>query len=372
MRQICSVLLLFVLPTLGACAAPIYPRYQLVTEDSHGVSSLLCKYCEGTVPQHGYSDYPIDERTYLVTYQGFNPTKAGSWRHLSHEEWIEMAHDYVLYQSAELAKRKGARQFVILHRDDSNQSWRVWIPVRHRYGGYGGLREFIMGFHPGARVLIRLIADDGGSILATADQLYKVDTLMAKLMKSNAELARHQGVDFSPNDSTPNEHRFIRWRVPVLLDDTGLEPSLRNRKSLLLDTEIIEDARGVLKGALWSKMPLFGIALEKRKSYLLETEITADSRGVFEIVQWSRSPRSPIDLLRECMKIADREGYPAFKLEDWTTEEYRPGRSWDDWNDWNAWFRTKARLVLQHQKDADSLDPVFVVDEIRENVMRKR
>ncbi|OQW30090.1 MAG: hypothetical protein A4E19_11080 [Nitrospira sp. SG-bin1] len=69
--------------------------------------------------------------------------------------------------------------------------------------------------------------------------------------------------------------------------------------------------------------------------------------------------------LRECVKLADREGYPVFTLEDWITEEYRPGRYCDDWNDKNAWFRTKARLVLHHHAETNSLDPVFVVDKIR-------
>ncbi len=333
LRQICFFFLLAILLTVGACAAPVYPRYQPAAEDSLG-AARLCKNCFGTVPQHGYSDYQIDERTYIVTYQGFNPAGIGPWRYLPHEEWIAMTHDYVLYRSAELARSKGARQFVILHRDDSNQAWRVWKRYRDRYGRYDEM-ELIMGFTPGARVLIRLFADQRASILESDGQVHEVDTLMARLTKSNAELSNQQGVGLSHNYAPANDRRFVRWRVPVLLDDTGLEPSLRNRKSSLLDTEIIED-----------------------------------TRGVFKVVQWSRSPLSPIDLLRECIRIADQEGYPVYKLEDWTTAEYRPGRSWNDWNDWSAWFRTKARLVLQHQSEPNSLDPVFVVDEIRENVMR--
>jgi hypothetical protein len=155
-------------------------------------------------------------------------------------------------------------------------------------------------------------------------------------MRKNTEIAKQQGVASFPDNTTANEHRFSRWRVPVLLSDSALEPALSNRKSSLLDTEITEDAP-----------------------------------GVFEVVQWSRLPLSPIDLFRQGVKLADREGYPVFKLENWTTEEYRPGRYWGDWNDWNAWFRTKEKVVLQHQmSEPNGLDPVFVVDEIRENVMR--
>jgi len=318
MRRIFLLLVLPILLALGACSSPSYPRYQPITA---GVFKLA--------PQQGYSDYQIDERTYLITYQGFNPNGARSWRGLSHEEWIEMAHDYVLYRSAELARNRGARQFVILHRDDSNQSWRVSVHGSH------GSSEVIKGYFPRARALIRLIYDDRASILGSEDMTHEVNTLIARLMKSNAELAKQQGLGSSPDNDTVNEHRFIRWRAPVLLDDRALEPSLA-----------------------------------KRRSSLLETEITEDAHGVFGIVQWSRLPLSPIDLLMQGVKIADREGYAVFKLEQWTTEEYRFGRQWNNWNDWNAWFRTKARLVLRHQSELNSLDPVFVVDEIRKNVMR--
>ncbi len=334
MIRSCLVLVLFVLPTLGACAAPVYPRYQPVAEDSLG-AARLCKECFGTVPQHGYSDYQIDERTYLVTYQGFNPAGMGPWRYLSHEEWIEMAHRYVLYRSAELARSKRAKQFVILHRDDSNQAWRVWKTIKRRGSPYSNEIEIIMGFTPGARVLIRLLPNDSPVNLRSDNHVHDVDALIVRLIKSNAELAMQQGVGPSPDEVTANEHRFIRWRLPLLLDDFALEPS----------------------------------STKLRRSFP-ETKITQDAPGVFEVVLWGRSPLSPIDLLKQGVITADREGYGVFKLENWTTEEYRRGRHWNNWNDWSAWFRTKARLVLQHQSEPSSLEPVFVVDEIRENVMR--
>lgn len=334
MRRICLVLLVVcVLSMLGACAAPVYPRYQPVAEDSIG-AARLCKDCFGTAPRQGYSDYQIDERTYLVTYQGFNPAGTESWRYLSHEEWIEMVHDYVLYRAAELARSKGAKQFVILHRDDSNQAWRVWESSRNRYGGYRSI-EIIKGFTPNARVLIRLLSNDGAVNLRSENHVHEVDRLIAVLMKRNAWLAAQLETAVPQENVLPSKNRFFRWRAAVLIENTALERSLTMRQSSLLDTDI--------------------------------TEV---SHGIFRVVLWSRLPLSPYDLFRQCIKIADREGYPVFKLEDWTTEEYRPGRSWNDWNDSKAWFRTKARLVLQRQKDADTLDPDFVVDEIRENVMR--
>lgn len=315
------LLMLPILFALGACSSPSHPRYQPIAAGGFRLE-----------PQQGYSDYQIDERTYLITYQGFNSDAARSWRGLSHEEWIEMAHDYVLYRSAELARNRGSKQFVILHRDDSNQSWRVSVGLERRSYTY---HQHIQGYMPSARALVRFLLDDKTSVAGSEDQVHEVDALIPKIMRKNTEIAKQQGVAFSPDNGTATEGQFIRWRVPVLLGDSGLEPSLVNRKSSLLDNEITEDAP-----------------------------------GVFGIVQWSRLPLSPIDLLRQGVKLADRVGYAVFKLEQWTTEEYRPGRYWSDWNDWNTWFRTKARLVLQHQREPNSLDPVFVVDEIRENVMR--
>jgi hypothetical protein len=316
LRRIFLVLVLPILLALGACASPSYPLYQPIATSGSKIS-----------PQQGYSDYQIDERTYLITYQGFNPDATRPWRGLSHEEWIEMAHDYVLYRSAELARDKGAKRFVILHRDDSNQSWRVSVRDTHS--------QIIRGYIPSARALIRILADDKTSIVGSEGQVHEVNTLITRLVKSNLEVAKQQGVASSPDNVAANEHRFFSWRVPVLLGDSALESSLANRKSSLLDTEITEDAP-----------------------------------GVFGIVQWSRLPLSPIDLLRQAVKLADQEGYAVFKLENWTTEEYRRGRHWNNWNDWSAWFRTKARLVLQHQSEPNNLAPVFIVDEIRENVMR--
>lgn len=318
MRIIALLLLLPILLASGACSSPSYPRYQPIATGGFKLS-----------PQQGYSDYQIDERTYLITYQGFNSNATWSWKSLSHEKWIELAHDYVLYRSAELARSKGAKQFVIIQRDDSNQSWRVSVHGRH------GSREFIQGYIPSARALIRLIFDDGSPVLGPEYSAQDVDTLMTRLIRRSAELAKQQGENSSIDDATANGDGFVRWRVPVLLDDPALEPSLA-----------------------------------KRKSSLLDTDITDESFGVFGVVLWSRLPLSPIDLLRQCIKISDREGAPVFKLEDWTTHEYRFGRSWNDWNDWNAWFRTKARLVLLQQSEPNSLDPVFVVNEIRKNVMR--
>jgi hypothetical protein len=75
----------------------------------------------------------------------------------------------------------------------------------------------------------------------------------------------------------------------------------------------------------------------------------------------------PVALLRDCVLLADEMGFEVFKLKGWTVEEHRDTGS--SRYQWRVWFRTTAEVVLQHEKGPDSLEPVFVVDEIRSNVM---
>ena len=64
-------------------------------------------------------------------------------------------------------------------------------------------------------------------------------------------------------------------------------------------------------------------------------------------------------MLWQCIKIAGQEGYEVFRLEEWTVEQY--GQSL-------PWFRTRAKVVLQHQMQPESLLPVFEVEKIRASV----
>lgn len=322
MRRICFVLLVLTLPTLGACAAPVYPRYEPIWGTTFR-----------GLPQQGYSHHQIDARTYLVTYQTFNAGGISSGRYLSNEEWIVMAHDYVLYRAAELARSKGVKHFVILHREDSNQAFREWVSSKSKYGYSNS--EIVRGSTPIARVLIRLLPNDEEINSSSENHVEAVDRLLEVLTERNAWLAAQLRTGAPQEKVRASKSPFVRWRAPVLRGDSDLGRALKTRRSSLLDTEITEEVPGV-----------FGITL------------------------WSRLPLPAIDLFRKCIKIADQEGYAAFRLEEWTVGEYRPGTIWNDWIDSTAWFRTKARVVLQHQKDANSLDPVFVVDEIRTNVMK--
>jgi hypothetical protein len=245
-----------------------------------------------------------------------------------------MAHDYVLYRAAELARSKGTKRIVILHRDDSNQASRVWVSSKRRKYGYSN-SEIVRGFTPVARVLIRLLPNDEEINSSSGNHVEEVDRLLEVLIERNAWLAAQLKTVASQEEVRASKSPFVRWRAPVLLGDSDLGRALKTRRNSLLDTEITEDVPGV-----------FGIAL------------------------WSRLPLPAIDLFRECIKIADREGYAAFRLEEWTVGEYRQGTTWNDWSDSTVWLGTKARLVLQQQDEPNSLKPVFVVDEIRKSITR--
>ncbi|BFU90945.1 MAG: hypothetical protein NTAFB01_21320 [Nitrospira sp.] len=65
--------------------------------------------------------------------------------------------------------------------------------------------------------------------------------------------------------------------------------------------------------------------------------------------------------------LAEREGFEAFKLKNWTVEEHRDDPTQVRLG--RAWFKTSVDVILQHQKEPNNLDQVFIVDEIRPNVM---
>jgi len=98
----------------------------------------------------------------------------------------------------------------------------------------------------------------------------------------------------------------------------------------------------------------------------IETKVTPQiPSDSFELSVSDRRLIAPLRFLHECVQLADQQGYEVFKLVNWTVEEHRTkkigGRL-------HIWFRTKAIVVLQHQNELGSLDPVFVVDEIRKQV----
>lgn len=299
---------------LAACAVPLQPRYQPTSEVSIW-----------SPPFQGYESHQIDERTYLVIYRNYiisGGPRGNLPTYSLDEKWLEGAQEYVLYRAGDLAKSKGAHSFVVLHKDD----WNI-IPGR-RYGPW---------FEPSALVLMRILDKNASSIPVDGEYVYEADKLLDSLAKQNIGLAEHRGMSSHLEGAVNRtDNRVIRWRSSVITSDTDL--------------------------------PLLPLGQFGWLGYSPKTEITKMSSGVFDIAMSGYYMVSPLELLSECIKLADREGYRAFKLENWTVEEHRVSWNFITWR-MRVWFRTKAHVVLQqHQKKSEDLESVFVVEEIRSNV----
>jgi len=98
MRRIYFVLLLFLLPLLGACMPHVYPRYQPISE-SGGLSS----------PVQGYQDIQIDGETYFIAYMNYYSFSFGHGLpgDARDDKWLKGAQEYVLYRAAELPNLPG-------------------------------------------------------------------------------------------------------------------------------------------------------------------------------------------------------------------------------------------------------------------------
>lgn len=324
-RTCCFFLLLLVF-ALGACSFPVQPRYQPISD-----SSML------SVPRQGYRDIPIDERTYLILYDNYYRASFNVPILDPHDDrWLKGAQEYVLYRAGELAQSKGAHRFVVLYKDD----WNL-IGI---FPQKNGRRP---SFQPGAAIVMRVLTDDSFSIQENDDRVFAVDQLLRDLPEMNGGLAEYQNRPSQVELIQKTEKSFNRWRSSVSGYDSG--PVLKNRAKQLID-----------------------YALSPLSLFRPETIITKKPTGGFEIVIWddSYSPTLSIELLRQCAVLAEQEGFEVFKLEDWTVEEHRDNTPQGGIR--KVWFRTTANVVLQHQKQLDSLDPVFVVDEIRQNVMNNK
>jgi hypothetical protein len=189
---------------------------------------------------------------------------------------------------------------------------------------------------------MRVLDRNASSVPRDEDHIYEVNKLLESLEQKNIELAEHQGISL-PHDGTVKitDNQVTRWRS---VSDYDSESVPLVRKSFW----------GGGFQIFWGFEP--------------GTEITKKPSGAFEIAMWDRVLVSPVQLLLECVKLADREGYEVFKLENWTVEEHRAD---GDRGDRRIWFKTKTNVVLQHQKTPGSLEPVFVVEEIRSNVGTK-
>lgn len=310
------IILLLCMPfVLDACTFSFraQPRYQSISESSFWHH-----------PFQGYKSHQIDERTYLIVYQDYfsGVPVNGKWADYLDEKWLKGAQEYVLYRAGELTKSKGVQSFVVLHKDDWNQ-------VSYESGRYGGPR-----FMPSAMLLIRILDKNASSIPVDGEYVYDADKLLDSLAKQNIGLAEHRGMSSHLEGAVNRtDNRVIRWRSSIIVSDS-----------------VPTHPFGWFE---WRYSP--------------KTKITKVPSGSFDIAMSGPYMVSPVELLLECVKLADREGYGAFKLENWTVEEHRnevlglAAR--------RLWFETKAHVVLQqHQKKSEDLESVFVVEEIRSNV----
>lgn len=309
-------LVIFILPALGGCYFPGHPRYQ-----PFALKNIW------SFPLQGYKDIQIDDRTYLVLYDGYysHSLKYGFLQStdIFDEKWLAGAQAYALYRAGELAQSKGAKYFVVLHKDD----WNLIGVTRSKYGP-------LPDISPGAGLMIRILSDYPSSMQLNNDRLYEVDKLLQSVTeKSNGP------VEYQENDS-PTENGFHRWRSSVSGYNSVPVP-------------------GHWENLLW------GPSYFKFES---GTDMVKGPTGKFLVAIWDDRYRStfPIQLLQQCLTVAEHEGFEFFKLENWTVEEHRADPTQVRLG--HVWFRTAAHVVLQHQKEPDSLEPVFAVNEIRANI----
>lgn len=316
------LLLWVILLTQGGCSLPAHPLYQPLS-----IKNIL------SAPWQGHRDIPIDERTYFVYYRGYYSNNQRFYLGWDDdallEKWLQGAQEYALYRAGELAKSKGANYFVIFYKDD----WNLESILEKTYKRGPIIRVF-----PSAGLIIRILRDLPSSVKPDDDRIYAVDNLLQSLREKNSGLPLHQ-VKHPPAELIKNtENGYNRWRLSV----SGYDP--------------VPDP--------WQwKTTVFGQDIESG------TRNTKELNDTFQVVRWAKhfEPTMPLTLLRDCVLRAEKMGLKAFRLTDWTVEEHRDtGLSLDQWR---VWFRTTATAIPQHYKESDSLDPVFVVDEIRSNVM---
>ena len=297
MRTVSSLLLLLLLPTIGACFS--HPRYQPFPDGSYADHA------------QGYEDVQLDEDTYLIVYRNYHgiPPIVGLWIKPMDHKWLQGAQQYALYRAGELAKSKGGRYFRVLYKND----WNLISASKSKKGGWSHIE-------PGAGLVIKVLHEYPTTIQPHGDRIYEVDTLLQDLSEKNSGLAEYLGDAHQDKTVNNTVSGYSRWRspggVPVGSVFTEFEPGRRIIPLIL--------------------------------------------PGQFEFAMWDDRFIPPLQFLAECVKFADQERYEVFKLEDWTGEEYS--------GNGRVRFRTKAKMTLQHQKESDSLDAMFVVDELRSKI----
>lgn len=317
-------LLLLVLVAMEACTIHAPPRYQALSQSS---------IWDGHSDKRGYFDYQIDERTYLIGYSNYLTTAAHiyegdflSWK------WVKGAQEYALYRASELTMGKGQKSFVILFKDD-------WSHMTYTSYGYRG------GVHPipspGAVLIIRILDTDAVPISDNDNRVYQAEMLLENLPRANIGLAEYQGMAGSAEYKSQHAPRgFQRWRSSISPYDSVPLPAI--------------NGKGIHAG-------------HEYDIFQPGAKVTKLATDRFDIAIWDEVHVSPLQILLQCVVLADREGYKAFKLANWTIEEHYGSPSNHSsrpyWG--RLWFRNTVDVVLLQEKESTNFEPVFVVDEIR-------
>ncbi len=297
---------------LSACV-PSYPKYNPA-------------WGGGELDRQKAYQRQIGDRTFVVTYQG--------------PQRLKGAQEYVLYRAGELTKSYGKNYFEVLYRDD----WEFLYYDGHRRAGY----RFI-GF-PGGGLVIRILDKPPLPISSESSNLvYEVEKLSENLAQANPGLAEyHNGrstaskeTERSPDDS------FTRWRSVY---DHYDAPSQWHQ------------IMGENSDSASPKEHLYFMTRTGRSGEVIKAPM-----GKLEVAMWTVEWPSPFEFLLFCAAVAEREGFKAFKLENWAVEEhhanpslskmYASGHLWE--------YRIKAQIMFLPQSDPDSLGPVFEVDAVR-------
>jgi hypothetical protein len=281
--------------------------------------------------RQGYFDYQIDDQTYFIGYLNYHTAHlylGNDWSNRS-EKWLKGAQEYVLYRASELTKSKGQRSFVVLYKDD-------WLYTGYVRASYRVSRHFEMS--PGAWVIVRVLDENTMPLPKNDGVIYSTDTLQEILLQENSGLAEyHRTVVPSERQDQYVPRRFERWRALSGAYDSVPVP-------------------GVLHEGVWKGT---GVDFES------DSKVTQTAPGRYTIAVWQETLISPRHILWQCIWLADREGFKAFRLENWRTEEHI-GRTFSKYGG-KVWFRNTVDVVLQQQYPA-RLEPVFVVEEIRSHL----
>jgi hypothetical protein len=250
-----------------------------------------------------------------------HPLLTGTWRRRSMNDLMQGARQYALYRAAEFTKGKGQQSFVVLHKDDWSHTGYGRKSPRGRVG---------LMVSPGAWAIVRIL--DANVIPSQKDEgrIYSADVLLESLAQENGGLAAYRGTSPLPRHEERSDPRsFQRWRLSY----------------------------GMMQNAVpipWnSGQELFGMT--EATDYQPGSKVSLGGPGRFRVTIWDRAQISPMQVLWQCIVLANREGFKVFKIEDWAIDELRA---------YGVWFRNTVDVVLQHEKEPTSLELVFAVEDV--------